>query len=470
MAKQTERKITPCPYIFFLLFGTSFFTYSPNAHSEKSTRAYFNNRTSSQYYDPYRKVNKIGDNLESEIVDFIKTAKSDVSIAIQELRLPKIAHALVKLKESGVRVRVVLENSYNQSIPELDFEQIEDKEHRLQKKIKDLRSLVDLNKDGSLNSEELLQRDAIYILRKARVPIVDDTEDGSLGSGLMHHKFIIVDQKKVIVSSANFTLSGVHGDFLSKESIGNANSLISVRNSEMARFFQQEFNLLWGDGPRGINDSLFGSKKPYRGPKTFQTSQGQITVQFSGGQRHSPTIQSTNNLIVQEIAKTTESIHAALFVFSKQAIANQMRSQRYKYNTEIQLIGEKNFAYRNYSEFVDIWGLKLRDINNCKYETKNSPWSKPVRSSVSVARMNKGDIMHHKFAVLDKERVIFGSHNWSDASETTNDETLVVIKDNSIAEEFLAEFKTHYERAYKGPPQWFYNHIEKVNAFCMQEN
>lgn len=88
----------------------------------------------------------------------------------------------------------------------------------------------------------------LAILKRANIPIIDDTEDGSKGSGLMHHKFVIIDQKKVVTGSANFTLSGIHGDFDNQETRGNTNHLIVFNSQEMAKIFTQEFNYLWGDG------------------------------------------------------------------------------------------------------------------------------------------------------------------------------------------------------------------------------
>jgi phosphatidylserine/phosphatidylglycerophosphate/cardiolipin synthase-like enzyme len=80
----------------------------------------------------------------------------------------------------------------------------------------------------------------------------------------MHHKFVVIDGETVIVTSANFTTSDIHGDFVSAESRGNPNNLLKLESSELAKVFSEEFALMWGDGPGGKPDSKFGVKKPAR--------------------------------------------------------------------------------------------------------------------------------------------------------------------------------------------------------------
>ncbi|WP_236630435.1 phospholipase D-like domain-containing protein, partial [Aphanizomenon flos-aquae] len=86
--------------------------------------------------------------------------------------------------------------------------------------------------------------------------------DGSKGSSLMHHKFVIVDDRFVIITSANFTLSDTFGDFTDPSSLGNTNNLLKIDSSELATLLTEEFNIIWGDGVGGKPDSKFGVTKP----------------------------------------------------------------------------------------------------------------------------------------------------------------------------------------------------------------
>jgi phosphatidylserine/phosphatidylglycerophosphate/cardiolipin synthase-like enzyme len=75
---------------------------------------------------------------------------------------------------------------------------------------------------------------------------------------------VIIDGRTLIVTSANFTTSDIHGDFSNPNSLGNANNLLKIDSPKLAALFTQEFNLMWGDGPRFLPDSKFGLKKPFR--------------------------------------------------------------------------------------------------------------------------------------------------------------------------------------------------------------
>ena len=128
-----------------------------------------------------------------------------------------IAQALVVKRSEGVDVRVVLEHDYHFNV--LDQGPSTEGEYEASK-LTELVAFVDLNRDGKISKEELETRDAIYILQNANIKIMDDTSDNSRGSGLMHHKFVVIDGRKTVVSTANFTMSCIHGDVLSPTSRG----------------------------------------------------------------------------------------------------------------------------------------------------------------------------------------------------------------------------------------------------------
>ncbi|MBD0261598.1 MAG: competence protein ComE, partial [Tolypothrix sp. Co-bin9] len=282
---STQRRF----YFIFLLILTLAGCQRVHFHSKRLqplpqdllVKVYFNHSKSSEYKEPYRQQTRLGDDLEKQIVDAISQAKSTVDVAVQELRLPKVAEALVDRQKAGVKVRLILENTYSRSWSSFSAAEVGKLKKREKERYHEFKQFVDINKDNQLSLEEINQRDALAILRNAKVPIVDDIEDGSAGSDLMHHKFVIVDNRIVIVTSANFTLSDIHGDYSNNTSLGNANNLLNIDSPELAALFTKEFNIMCGDGQAGKLDSKFGLKKPIRLPEQITLGETKITVQFS---------------------------------------------------------------------------------------------------------------------------------------------------------------------------------------------
>ncbi|MHC5826714.1 MAG: phospholipase D-like domain-containing protein, partial [Nostoc sp.] len=187
----------------------------------------------------------------------------------------------VDRQKAGVKVRIILENTYSRPWSSFTSAEVGKLDKREQERYQEFRQFIDINQDNQLSPAEINQRDALIILQNAKIPWIDDRADGSAGSSLMHHKFVIVDNRTVIITSANFTLSDTSGDFTNSSSLGNPNNLLQIDSPELASLFTQEFNILWGDGPGGQPDSQFGLKKPMRSPKQITLGNTQITVQFS---------------------------------------------------------------------------------------------------------------------------------------------------------------------------------------------
>jgi competence ComEA-like helix-hairpin-helix protein len=424
----------------------------------------FNHTESSEFSEPYRQQTRLGDNLEQQIIDAISQAKFTVDVAVQELRLPKIAQALVDKQKSGVKVRVILENTYSRPWSSFSPNEVRQLNKREQERYQEFLKFVDINQDNKLSPEEIKQRDALAILQNAKIPWLDDTADGSAGSSLMHHKFVIVDNKIIIITSANFTLSDIFGDFSNPSSLGNANNLLQIDSPELASSFTEEFNMMWGDGPGGKSDSRFGVTKPMRLPKTITLGESSITVQFSPSSPTQPWTNTSNGLIGKNLESATKSVDMALFVFSEQRLVNILEN-RHQENVVIRALIEPQFAFRNYSEALDMMGVALS--NKCKYELDNKPWQNPI-TSVGVPTLPQGDLLHHKFAVIDEQTVIAGSHNWSNAANTGNDETVIVIKNPTVAAHYVREFARLYKSVKLGLPPKIQQKITAEKQKCPQ--
>ena len=430
----------------------------PDLPLPQNFQLHFNHRDSGRYRNPLNGQWRNGDNLEEQLIQQINAAQEEVLMAIQELTLPQIAKALIRAKQRGVRVQMVLENNYSRTWSE---QHPSDLSAHSRRRHQQLRRLADSNRDGRLTAEERMAGDAIALLKRAGIAIIDDTEDGSQGSGLMHHKFVVVDRSLVITGSANFTSSGMHGDAGAPSSSGNVNHLLSIRSSELAGLFRAEFERMWGDGPGGRQNSRFGRSKDSPGAKTVQVNGIRVEVLFAP---HAKQLAGHGvDLISKQLAAGKRSIDMALFVFSDQTLTNAL-AKRIDAGVGVRLLADPGFASRSFSEVLDLLGLEIPD-HRCKVETGNHPLKTPLKT-VGTPRLARGDKLHHKFAVIDNKTVITGSFNWSPAAAHTNDETLLVIHSPKLAAHFTRETNRMWRSAELGVTPRIQRKLDRQRAKC----
>lgn len=438
-------------------------TTEPPLPQDPLIQVYFNHSRSASYRESYRPKNRYGDDLEKIILETIASAQSSIDLAVQELALPHVAAALRDKYQAGVAVRVILENDYHFLWSQVDPEQVNAGEDRDRHKYEEFFSLADQDGDGHLNQPEIEQTDSLLILQQAGIPLLDDTSDGSKGSGLMHHKFMVVDGQVVLTGSVNYSLSEVHGDYLAPDTEGNANHLLKIHSPALAQIFTQEFNLMWGNGLNGTSH-LFGLQKTYRPPQQITLAPGsRIAVQFSPTSKSQSWQNSVNGLIGSVLHSATQTIDLALFVFSDQTLSNILEA-RHQVGVQVRGLIDSGFAYRDYSEALDMLGTALPN-HQCRYEDGNRPWQTAI-ATIGTPQLPEGDLLHHKFAIVDHHLVITGSQNWSAAANHENDENLLVIDNPTVAAHFQREFERLYQTANLGIPSPLQTKIQQQRTQC----
>ncbi|MBD2259047.1 competence protein ComE [Pseudanabaena sp. FACHB-2040] len=426
-------------------------------------QAYFNQSQASVYTEPYRKVTRYGDNLEQVIIDTLNQAQSSIDVAVHELNLPGVAQVLCDRAQAGVQVRLILENTYSRPWTGLSPSQVGELDEYRQGKYSEFISLVDQNRDGNLSEAERRQRDALYILHQAQIPLIDDTADGSRGSGLMHHKFAVIDSRIVLTGSTNWSISDIHGDFASPESRGNHNALLVINSPALASLYAEEFQEMWGDGAAKRKDSRFGKQKTYRAVRSLSLPGTTLQLQFSPTPKPQTWAQSVNGLIAKTLQQAQRKADLALFVFSEQALSNTL-AQAAGRGVQVSTLIDPGFAYRDYSEGLDMLGVRMPN-QKCGYEANNQPWTKPILSA-GIPHLAEGDKLHHKFALIDDMTVIIGSQNWSKAANDTNDENLLVIRNPTVAAHFRREFDRLYSTADLGMTPLLQASLNKRRRAC----
>ncbi len=426
---------------------------------DPDVQVFFNHNPQAHYRDPVHGVERAGDNLEAVLVEAIGSARRRIDVAVHELRLPGIAAALAERQRAGVSVRVILEDRYRQPWSLRTEADIARMDRREQQRLEQYRRLADRNGDGQLSEAEAIAGDAVRQLEAAGIPIRDDRAGGG-GSGLMHHKFVIVDDHLLLTGSANFTASDIHGDAGVPASRGNANNLLRIESPALAALFRQQFETMWGQNgllPR------FGPQKPSEPARTVQVGRTAVTVFFDPVDPLLGWEGSGNGLIGEWLATMKRSADLALFVFSEQRLADIL-GDRHRQGATVRILVEPQFAWRPYSELLDVMGLQLRD-RRCRQEAGNHLWQPPLRTA-GTPRLPDGDLLHHKFAVLDGETVITGSHNWSSSAADRNDETLLILRNPALAARYEQEFERLYREADLGPNRRLQRLLARTAARC----
>ena len=396
-------------------------------------QTYMNHNEAAEYTERDRSITRSGDNLEQIIIDGINSAQTSIQIAVQEFRLPRIAQALADRSRAGVKVFVIIENQYSTPYSRFTPAQIAALPKRDRQRYDNNKAIIDENKDGTLSPDEIQTRDALVVLDRAQVPRMDDR---SGTSGLMHHKFMIIDGKNTIVTSANWTPSDIHGDITNPSSRGNANNLVKINSVEIATAFQTEFKLMW-------EKKQFKRKKGDRPTQTFTIGRSTVRLHFSPTEKRANWNTSSNGLIAETLTSTKTSIDMALFVFSDVKLSTQLAPLTQK-PIAIRGLFDPSFMTRPYSKSLDMLGLSVP----CQGKNSN-PWNPPAQS-VGVPKLPPGDLLHHKFAILDRTTVILGSHNWTIAANHTNDETLLIVTNPQVAAHYQQEFDRLFKTAKLG--------------------
>ncbi|MCS5707172.1 phosphatidylserine/phosphatidylglycerophosphate/cardiolipin synthase family protein [Synechococcus sp. FGCU-3] len=404
----------------------------------------FNHNDNQRYKSPINGQWRRGDNLEAFLLKGIGEARREILVAVQELSLPRVAEALAQRHREGLTVRVILENTYSAPWSQ---------EHPA--------DLSPHQRTRHNQLETLGWGDAVAILQRQGVPLIDDTADGSKGSGLMHSKFLVIDRRSVITGSTNFTPSCTHGDPDDPRTRGNVNHLLRFESPALAELFSAEFNRMWGDGPSGAQDSRFGIAKESGPLQVVKVGSTPVAVLFAPHRRRDPNHGLA--LINTLLAGAKRRVDLALFVLSDQSLANTL-GQLHRRGVKIRLLADPGFANRSFSEVLDLLGTSLPD-RDCKLEAGNAPLQQAI-DGVGTPQLARGDKLHHKLAVIDGERIITGSFNWSPSAAHQNDETLLVIDSPQLARHFTAEIDRLWRGAELGVSARLKRKQARQRALC----
>jgi len=234
-------------------------------------------------------------------------------------------------------------------------------------------------------------------LIEAGIPVLGDRREG-----LMHDKFMVIDRSEVWLGSMNYTYSGTYED---------NNQLFLIRSAEIAEDYSKEFNEMF-------EDDKFGPDVVPETPNPEVTVDGtNIEIYFSPDD-------GVANHILKILDEAQKSIYFLAFSFTTDEFGETIRMQAENGLTVAGVMEEQQVKSNVGTEY-DFFKQAGLDV---------------------FLDGNEGQ-MHHKTMIIDERIVITGSYNFSNSAETRNDENLVIIHNEQIADFFMSEFQRVYQLA-----------------------
>ncbi|MEP1152503.1 MAG: phospholipase D-like domain-containing protein [Balneola sp.] len=415
--------------LFGILFITSGSVFSQTTANEEWIKTYFNMPSDTSVMFGDNKSNSSWD-LIFTLEDLIDSAKYSVDLCIYDLEEMRIANALVRAKERGLRVRLITDNHNRTDAGELD--------EKIWEKLR-LGGVISIDDDGDvyMPNGEIIDSDLV-----------------NAGAD-MHNKFAVIDMLSedinddfVWTGSTNLTYTGAY----------NTNNTIVIKDAEIAKVYTEEFNQMWGsdDETPNPNQAKFHKDKDDVSQHVFDVGGVKVEVYFApiNRDRSKP---SVSDRIVEIINTETQSdVRFQAFAITPNIPISQAM-WNISIDPDIQLEGviDPGFFSR-YRNTGAIWG---------------SPEAQLANRMIVPARETRK--LHSKLILIDvnddspddEAVVIAGSYNFSNNAELSNDENTLIIYSDEIANQYYQNFKEVMNRAQRksyGPspdidPEKWYN-------------
>ena len=126
--------------------------------------------------------------------------------------------------------------------------------------------------------------------------------------------------------------------------------------------------------------------------------------------------------IIQQIRSARNSLKICVFTISDNEISEEI-IKAHRRNIAVKIITDNDKCFDTGSDIEAIHQAKI-----------------PVK-------MDRTDShMHHKFCVVDKERLITGSYNWTRSAAESNQENIILTDHVGMVKDFVKEFNRLWEK------------------------
>ena len=291
---------------------------------------------------------------DGPLVEAIDAANLSVDAALYSLTLYSIRQALVHAHRRGIDVRIVMESD---------------------------------NMDAT----------EPQALKDAGIPMLGDRHEG-----LMHNKFVIIDEAEVWTGSMNLTKAGAYAD---------RNNLMRIHSAKVAADYEAEFNEMF-------LDDKFGSDRGTATPNPRVILDGTpLDIYFSPDDH----VQAA---LLDLLHNASSSIYFLAFSFTSDPMSKAIQ-ERARAGVKVAGVMDADQVKTNMGTEYDTFRM----------------------AGIDLRLDQEPGLMHHKVLIIDGQTVVMGSYNFTASAEKTNDENVIVIYSPQIAARYLQEFRRVYSFA-----------------------
>ncbi len=328
-----------------------------------------------------------------QIIQAIDEAQTDIKVAMFALTSPDLVAALLRARERGVIVSLVLDKSNRQRHygPLAEFYQAG--------------QVVEVGQDEGVDAGRLF----------------------------MHHKFVLIDaagsQPVLLTGTVNWT---------TLQECYDPSFLLVVRQPEVVDVYRQEFDRLW----RGIAnlDKLHQSGyQPWTAE--FQFDNSNLELWWGPGFKTN----SWQQRIIDLINSAQTNIRVAIWQLTDRSIARALLA-RAASGVSVQIISDDYNLWAKDSEFSYLFKERAR-LGLDNLEIISDGWRSLDLDNIYQAADGGffNSYFHRHDLLIDDRMLTMGTANWTYRGFWQNDENALVTDDQEIIQAWLNSWNYHYQ-------------------------
>ena len=276
-----------------------------------------------------------------------------------------------------------------------------------------IRGIVDKDELSFYKDSHLLFKYFDGIKNDKCLPIAKKEQDDKFTrskNALMHNKFFIVDNKYVWTGSTNISAACM---------TFNANTAITIKSPEVADVYKREFEQMY------LQNKFHNEKLLLDNTEKISLNKGKTLVSIY----FSPKAEVLTNQIRPLIQNSKDSIHIAMYYLTHKRIVEDLIEAKNR-GVDVKIILDGSFVRDGYA-----------------------PHEKLREAGIPVKIENWRSKLHSKNAIFDGKIVALGSTNWTSTADLVNDENMLIVYDEKIAEKVEKNFQNLW---YSIPDEWLY--------------